>query len=224
MEATCQPLLEAEAQPHPLESETVTPSDATPSDATPSDATPSDGSFSLPEGYKISGSERKKYIDQKEKAKFASPEDECKYAMSQFRKCSKCNEIKALIYFNGNTSGRDGFDKDGYRLRRPECSVCTKAANAGKKVAEKIAKDAGISYKAPEGSCCAICKSTTKKLVFDHCHEKEVFRGYLCDPCNRSLGVLGDNIEGLIKCINYLQKSEKKTIYVGEDGMLSINP
>jgi len=71
MEATCQPLLEAEAQPHPLESETVTPSDATPSDATPSDATPSDGSFSLPEGYKISGSERKKYIDQKEKAKFA---------------------------------------------------------------------------------------------------------------------------------------------------------
>jgi hypothetical protein len=49
-----------------------------------------------------------------------------------------------------------------------------------------------------------------------------VFRGWLCDPCNRSLGVLGDNIEGLVKCINYLNKTEKKSLSM-KDGELVID-
>ena len=59
-------------------------------------------------------------------------------------------------------------------------------------------------------------------MVFDHCHEREIFRGYLCDPCNRSMGVLGDNIEGLLKCINYLNKTEKRTLVQNASGELTI--
>jgi len=155
---------------------------------------------------------------------YSSPEEEtAQYASHTTKKCTKCDKHKVLTCFNGNTSGRDGFTAEGYRHRRPECSDCTKIAGQGMKVAKRIAKRDGISYKAPEGTCCAICHKAHKRMVFDHCHEKEVFRGYLCDPCNRSMGVLGDNIEGLIRCINYLQSTENKTIVVGADGKLSIS-
>lgn len=154
---------------------------------------------------------------------YSSPEEETlKYASITSKKCSKCNKVKILTCYNGNTSGRDGFTAEGYRLRRPECSDCTKAAGMGMKVARRIAKEQHISYKAPNGTCCAICQKANKKMVFDHCHKKKVFRGYLCDPCNRSMGAFGDNIEGLIRVINYLQPTENKTIVVGTDGKLSV--
>jgi len=154
---------------------------------------------------------------------FSSPEEELsQYSSVTTKKCSKCSEVKLLTCFNGNTSGRDGFTSTGYRHRRPECSDCTKSAGMGMKVAKRLAKEQKISYKAPDGTCCSICKKINKRMVFDHCHEKEIFRGYLCDPCNRSMGVLGDNIEGLLKCINYLNKTEKITIVQNASGELNI--
>ena len=170
-------------------------------------------------------SERAHYQKWKGHAKYASPEEERdQYACINSKACSKRQNVKPLIYFNGNTSGRDAFDKNGYRLRRPECSLCTKTANRGKDVARRIAKVQGVSYKAPEGTCCAICGKAYNKMVFDHCHEKELFRGYLCDPCNRSLGVLGDNVQGLIAAINYLNKTEKMELTVAPGGTLSARP
>ena len=54
-------------------------------------------------------------------------------------------------------------------------------------------------------SCCEIC-SSTEELCYDHCHETMKFRGVLCRGCNRSLGQLGDNLEGLKKVVEYLEK------------------
>ena len=147
---------------------------------------------------------------------YNNPQDELAYAMTQEKECSKCKKIKTLDCYNGNTSGRDAFDKLGYRLRRPECSACTKLAANGKKVALQSAKRDGIPKKAPEGAACEICKST-QNLVFDHCHTKEVFRGWLCNSCNRSMGVLGDNIEGMLRCIHYLNKTEKKVFSINDN-------
>ena len=54
-------------------------------------------------------------------------------------------------------------------------------------------------------SCCEIC-SSKEELCYDHCHETMKFRGVLCRGCNRSLGQLGDNLEGIKKVIKYLEK------------------
>lgn len=54
-------------------------------------------------------------------------------------------------------------------------------------------------------SCCEIC-SSTEELCYDHCHETMKFRGVLCRGCNRSLGQLGDTLEGLKKVVEYLEK------------------
>ena len=164
---------------------------------------------------KFTDKEYIRYQSQKNKSKFSTPEKEYDWAKNKIKKCSKCKKEKKLIDFSGNTSGSDGFDKDGYRLRRPECKKCQKEISKGKNEAKKIAEEKGISYKAPIGSKCGICKSEESKrnkLVFDHNHKNKTFRGYLCNNCNKSLGVFGDDINGLIKTINYLQIIEKEEI------------
>lgn len=59
---------------------------------------------------------------------------------------------------------------------------------------------------------CEVCGST-KELCYDHDHETMAFRGVLCRACNRSIGQLGDNAEGLEKALAYLRKykNEKET-------------
>ena len=52
---------------------------------------------------------------------------------------------------------------------------------------------------------CEVCGST-KELCYDHDHVTMKFRGVLCRSCNRSIGQLGDSIEGLQRVLNYLTK------------------
>ena len=56
-------------------------------------------------------------------------------------------------------------------------------------------------------SCCQVCGST-KELCYDHDHVTMHFRGVLCRACNRSIGQLGDSIQGLENALNYLKKAE----------------
>jgi len=150
------------------------------------------------------------------KAKFNSPEEEYKWAEGQKKECNKCKVELPLSDFGYNTSGKDPFDKNGYRLRRGDCKDCNKQANKGKNEAMKVAKESGISYKAPEGTPCALCNKKKNNLVFDHNHETNRFRGYLCNECNRSIGMLGENMENMVKILNYINKDEKKKLFWNE--------
>jgi len=175
---------------------------------------------------KITENERNLYIKQKSKARFATAEEENSYAEKNERECSKCNLMKKLNEYSGNTSGCDAFDKEGYRLRRPECKDCNKKASKGKSQAIKIANSLGIPHKAPEHTKCTLCGNLPKKgdeLVFDHCHKTNTFRGYLHNSCNRSLGVLGDDVPALIRALNFVNMSEKRKIRQDKDtGKLEI--
>jgi hypothetical protein len=53
---------------------------------------------------------------------------------------------------------------------------------------------------------CAICsKECSKALAADHDHTTGIFRGLLCNNCNRGLGHLQDDITLLQKAIDYLK-------------------
>ena len=60
--------------------------------------------------------------------------------------------------------------------------------------------------------CCAICgqhqSELTKALAVDHDHETGKVRGLLCFNCNSGLGALGDNVEGLLKALDYIGGEE----------------
>jgi len=155
------------------------------------------------------------YLEYKGKTRFASAIEEDEYDKITPNKCNKCNIIKTRADFNNNTCGSLPFENllnnDGIRYKRGECKVCSKKDSKGKNAAIKKAKAMGMDTKAPEGTKCEICDNQNK-IVFDHCHDSLIFRGWLCDPCNRSLGILGDDVTSLLGVLNYLNRIEQKTI------------
>lgn len=57
--------------------------------------------------------------------------------------------------------------------------------------------------------CCGIHqKDVVRRFALDHCHETGKFRGWLCGRCNTGIGSLGDDLEGVMKAVRYLRRSE----------------
>ena len=63
-----------------------------------------------------------------------------------------------------------------------------------------------------QGGRCKICQTPQgdlkRVLCVDHNHSTGKVRGLLCDTCNRSLGLLKDNINVLMRAVEYLKESE----------------
>jgi hypothetical protein len=58
-----------------------------------------------------------------------------------------------------------------------------------------------------QGGRCKICGENEARLHLDHCHSTGVVRGILCEHCNRGLGCFKDNIDNLIKAMEYLENA-----------------
>jgi Recombination endonuclease VII/Arm DNA-binding domain len=59
-------------------------------------------------------------------------------------------------------------------------------------------------------------------LSRDHCHATGAARGWLCDKCNRALGMLGDDLEGVEQVRQYLLKySQFSWLYVAPGPQLN---
>lgn len=118
--------------------------------------------------------------------------------------CIYCNETKVLSEFPLHRQKKDGHDT--------RCKICIKSRN---KEVEKIRKTAP-----PIPDVCECCgkkpnigdnlnpSKRKSNLVLDHDPVKKSFRGWLCNDCNRSIGSFGDNLEGMLKPVNYLLKNE----------------
>jgi len=57
---------------------------------------------------------------------------------------------------------------------------------------------------------CEICKGNEYRIVFDHCHAHGNFRGWICDRCNRVLGIVKDSPELLRELALYLEQHNVK--------------
>lgn len=61
----------------------------------------------------------------------------------------------------------------------------------------------------PRPEVCEICSRVQQVgLAWDHCHKGGHFRGWICDRCNRTLGLVEDSIEVLKLLIQYLEKDQ----------------
>lgn len=57
--------------------------------------------------------------------------------------------------------------------------------------------------KFPSGTC-PICLKD-KRLVLDHCHESNKFRGWICQTCNVAIGLLANDPAIFLRAIDYLR-------------------
>lgn len=140
--------------------------------------------------------------------------------------CSKCNLTKPVSEFWLSSHKR----KDGTAPYRPYCITCGVADkldryyNKNGKQEQKerafksLMKKYGITPEIYEQerikqnySCklCGVHESTEKhkRLHVDHCHTSGKYRGLLCGPCNRALGLLKDNTKTLKNAIQYLNEN-----------------
>ena len=120
--------------------------------------------------------------------------------------CYNCGEEKNISFYNVTNT-----DSYGRLYTKRECDICISNKD---KVLFKLRK----KYSLTKTNQCMICDKETD-LQLDHCHETNVFRGWLCVNCNVGLGRF-DTAELLIKALEYTQKDP---ILEPEDLQLKIN-
>lgn len=59
----------------------------------------------------------------------------------------------------------------------------------------------------PRPETCDVC-NLGGRITFDHCHNSNKFRGWLCHNCNTALGLVRNDITVLEKLIIYLRTAE----------------
>jgi hypothetical protein len=65
----------------------------------------------------------------------------------------------------------------------------------------------------PTPKVCESCGRPPSKrgIVFDHCHQRGHFRGWICNNCNVILGLANDDVQILLQLIAYLQRTKENT-------------
>jgi len=117
---------------------------------------------------------------------------------SDLQKCKKCHIILPLSAFTAASIRSDG----AWHLKKI-CRQC-------RTVAEKERSDSRKSAP-PKPDRCDCCH-TEKKLQVDHIHGSTTFRGWLCRNCNTGIGVLADDLKGVLQAAIYLENDTDKII------------
>lgn len=102
--------------------------------------------------------------------------------------CSYCGKRKNRKSFSKHSMYKDNLDT--------RCKKCVKEHSKVRSQLHKIAPEK------PE--VCECCGKIPIKWCLDHDHSDDSFRGWICEKCNTGLGKLGDDLDSLIKAVNYL--------------------
>ena len=142
--------------------------------------------------------------------------------------CTKCKVLKPVTEFYK----RKPTPKH-YTPYRTQCKACDAIDNKRRILVNSdwrknwnLKKKWGITFDeykvmlANQGGVCAVCgnppedDSMGHKLAVDHDHKYAAetgrikIRGLLCRHCNIGIGKLGDTIEGLMRAVEYLRRSQ----------------
>ena len=105
------------------------------------------------------------------------------------------------------------FKKPRDKYRYPYCRECKSLLQHVRNLSRyNMTQDQYVALLKSQGGVCAICGGTdNKRLSVDHDHSccaegscGKCVRGLLCSHCNRTLGMVKDDIETLKRMIRYL--------------------
>ena len=130
------------------------------------------------------------------------------------------NKRYTLKHPETNKKARAKYRKKNAKLIRKRSKLAQRKSRKNNPEAQRIrtenyrlrqeAKKIEIAGR-PKPEFCEICNLNEFRIVFDHCHNSGFFRGWICDRCNRVLGIVKDSPELLKELALYLEKHSVKT-------------
>jgi hypothetical protein len=123
--------------------------------------------------------------------------------------CSRCRKNLDLNQFAKNKAEKDGLQR-WCRKCRSLHALTTKKHRRNHRLNRTygLSLDAYREMLCEQGGKCACCHSADPgghgEFHVDHCHETGKIRGLLCSKCNTGIGLLGDNLNSLLKAVHYL--------------------
>jgi hypothetical protein len=109
------------------------------------------------------------------------------------KECFKCKRLLGPKRFYRSKQTIDGLT--------PYCREC-------KGVADRTSKYgvSDVDVRSLVGRSCDACgQVSARTLQVDHDHNTGAVRGFLCGPCNRALGALGDDLERVRMLLVYME-------------------
>lgn len=124
------------------------------------------------------------------------------------KKCSTCKGTKGPAEFHKSKA-----TSDGYQTSCKECQKIAHETSAAKRInlKSRLKTKYNLSLEEYEeqvnwqSSCCLICCEHVERLCVDHDHTTGQTRGFICDLCNKGLGMFKDNPETVERAFNYLK-------------------
>jgi hypothetical protein len=96
--------------------------------------------------------------------------------------CKICSEDKTL-----NSYYKHSYNSDG------RCNVCKPCYSERQNLKNRL--KAGFDSLKP--NYCECCGQSDIRVDLDHCHKTNMFRGFICRSCNKTLGANGDNYDSV---------------------------
>ena len=128
--------------------------------------------------------------------------------MRQWRQNNKRRiRENARKYYKNNPERFQKYTKTcqvEWKARNPDKVEKMKRDNVARRFDTRAAQREALAGR-PKPIICEACGGAGERIVFDHCHTKGHFRGWICDSCNLALGMLKDNPERLRKLATYLE-------------------
>ena len=93
-----------------------------------------------------------------------------------------------------------------YRFRQSLKQSKAKAKRDGYKACSATEQQIQEAFNGSCHCCGALEQNMNRKLAMDHNHETGEFRGWLCNRCNRALGLLDDKEQGVVNLLSYIRR------------------
>lgn len=126
-------------------------------------------------------------------------------------RCVECTRISRNEYaIRYRAKHKDRFRKiwraeaNDRRLADP---YLVQRAMEGRKARKLAIEETAAGRKKPD--LCEICGEHHLRIVFDHDHATGLFRGWICDRCNKTLGHVKDNPNIFLKMAGYLTTTSR---------------